>query len=67
MGKFRIIEKPDFSGQICFIPQHKKLWMWICFYELDCFPKLVKFYNLSSAKEFILKQKLAPEPKIHYL
>jgi hypothetical protein len=66
MRKYRIVEKPDFTGEICFIPQYKKMWMWVNFYELDCFPKLVKFYSLASARDFILKQKLAPETKIHY-
>ena len=66
MRKYRIIEKPDFSGEVCFIPQYKKLWMWMNFYELDCFPKLIKFYSLSGAKDFIMKQKFAPEPKVHY-
>lgn len=66
MEKYRVVEKPDLVGEICFIPQYRKFWLWINFYELECFPKLIKFYSLSSAKDFILKQKNSPKTKIHY-
>ena len=67
MKKLRILEKIDFSGEICFIPQYKKLWFWLNFYEMEFFPRLIKFYSLSGAKDFIIKQKHSPKPKIHYL
>jgi len=67
MKKFRILEKHDLRGENCFIPQYRKMWMWMNFYELECFPKLIKFYSLSGAKEFLNKQKTFNKPKIHYL
>ena len=65
MRKYRILEKLDFNGDVCFIPQEKHLWLWLSFYNFEFFPKLIKFYSLSFAKDFIIKQKTAPKPKIH--
>ena len=67
MKRYRIIEKADLSGEICFFPQHKVLWMWMNFIEVEVFPKVVKFYSLESATKFIKKQKSAPQEKIHYV
>lgn len=67
MKKYRILEKSDIKGEVCFIPQYRKFWMWMNFYEMDCFPKLIKFYTLVGAKDFILKQKMSTKPKIHYV
>lgn len=67
MRKFRIVEKADLSGEICFFPQHKVLWMWMNFIEVEVFPKVIKFYSLESATKFIKKQKSAPCEKIHYV
>ena len=66
MQKFRIVEKADVSGEICFFPQYNKLWVWFNFYELELFPKLIKFHSLDSARQFLQKQKQAPKIKIHY-
>ena len=63
----RIIEKVDLNGEVCYIPQHKKLWFWFNYYDLDCLPKLIKFYSLSLATNFVMKQKFSQPKKIHYL
>ena len=63
---FRIVEKLDINGEITFIPQYKKLFFWIQFWNFDFPPSIIKFYSLSSAKEFIKKQLNKPKNKIHY-
>ena len=67
MKKFRILEKADFTGEICFFPQKKVLWMWMNFIEMEMFPKVIKFHSLESAIKFINKQKSAPQEKVHYV
>lgn len=66
MKRFRVLEKADFSGEICFIPQYKKLWLWFNFYEFEMFPKLIKFHSLDCAMKFIEVQTKSPLVKIHY-
>lgn len=65
--KYRIVEKADLSGEICFFPQYKKLFFWLNFMEMEVFPKVIKFYSLESATKFIKKQLKTPEKKIHYV
>jgi hypothetical protein len=67
MKRYRIVEKADLTGEICFFPQYKVLWMWMNFIEVEVFPKVIKFYSLESANKFITKQKSAPKQKIHYI
>ncbi len=63
--KYRIIEKSDISGEICFFPQYRKYFIWFNFMEIEIFPKVVKFYSLESATKFITKQLNKPKEKIH--
>lgn len=65
MGKFRILEKADLGGEICFIPQQRKFWFWLNFYEFEMFPKLVKFHSLECAIKFLDIQNKSPKIKIH--
>jgi hypothetical protein len=65
--KYRIVEKSDLSGEICFFPQYKKLFFWFNFMEMELFPKVIKFYSLESATKFIKKQLNNPEKKIYYV
>lgn len=65
--KYRILEKADLSGEICFFPQYKKWFLWFNFMEMEVFPKMVKFHSLESATKFIKKQLNNPEKKIHYV
>jgi hypothetical protein len=65
--KYRIVEKADLSGEICFFPQYKKIFFWFNFMEMEVFPKVVKFYSLESATKFIKKQLKNPEKKIYYV
>lgn len=65
--KFRIVEKVDTTGEICFFPQHKKFGFWIGFMEMEVFPKMIKFYSLDKAKKFLSIQMNNPNPKIHYM
>jgi len=65
--KYRIVEKPDLSGEICFFPQYKKFFMWWNFMEIEVFPKIVKFYSLESATRFIKKQLNKPKEKIYFV
>ena len=65
--KYRIIEKADLNGEICFFPQYKKLFFWFNFMEMEVFPKVIKFYSLGSATKFIKKQLNTPEKKIYYV
>lgn len=65
--KYRIVEKADLNGEICFFPQYRKLFFWFNFMEMEVFPKMVKFYSLESATKFIKKQLNTPEKKIHYV
>lgn len=67
MKKFRILEKTDISGDICFFPQYQKFFIWFNFYEMEVFPKVIRFYSLNTAKDFIEKQKQSPSVKIHYI
>ncbi len=39
--KYRIVEKSDLSGEICFFPQYKKLFFWFNFMEMELFPKVI--------------------------
>ncbi len=66
MTKFRVLEKADFSGEICFIPQYKRFWFWFNFYEFEMFPKLIKFHSLECAMNFMKVQINLPKIKIHY-
>lgn len=63
---FRIVEKADISGEVTFVPQHKKLFFWVEFWNFEFPPSSIKFYSLSAAKEFIRKQLNKPKNKIHY-
>lgn len=65
--KYRIVEKADLSGEICFFPQYKKFFFWLNFMEMEVFPKVIKFYSLESATKFIKKQLKNPEKKIYYV
>jgi len=65
--RYRILEKADLSGEICFFPQYRKWFLWFNFMEMEVFPKMVKFHSLESAKKFIKKQLNNPEKKIHYV
>jgi hypothetical protein len=65
--KYRIVEKPDLSGEICFFPQYKKFFVWWNFMEIEVFPKIVKFYSLESATRFIKKQLNKPKEKIYFV
>lgn len=65
MKKYRIVEKADLSGEICFYPQRKILFMWINYIEIELFPKIIKFYSLESAMKFIKKQINKPKEKIY--
>lgn len=65
--KYRIIEKADLKGEICFFPQYQRFFIWFNFMEMEVFPKIVKFYSLESATKFVRKQLNNPEKKIHYV
>jgi len=65
--KYRILERADLSGEICFFPQYRKWFLWFNFMEMEVFPKMVKFHSLESAKKFIKKQLNSPKKKIHYV
>lgn len=65
--KYRIVEKSDLSGEICFFPQYKKFFIWWNFMEIEVFPKIVKFYSLESATRFIKKQLNKPKEKIYFV
>jgi len=65
--KYRILEKADLSGEICFFPQYRKLFLWFNFMEMEVFPKIVKFHSLETAKKFIENQLKSPKKKIHYV
>lgn len=65
--KYRIIEKSDLTGEICFFPQYKKFFVWWNFIEVEVFPKIVKFYSLESATKFIKKQLNRPKEKIYFV
>jgi len=65
--KYRIIEKSDLTGEICFFPQYKKFFIWWNFIEVEVFPKIVKFYSLESATKFIKKQLNRPKEKIYFV
>jgi hypothetical protein len=67
MMKYRIIEKSDLTGEICFFPQYKKFFIWWNFIEVEVFPKIVKFYSLESATKFIKKQLNRPKEKIYFV
>jgi hypothetical protein len=62
---YRILEKTDVTGVRIFIPQYKKFFIFWCFYEVDFFPKLMKFFDLDSAKEFLKKQIKHKPPIVH--
>lgn len=66
MNKYRIIEKLDLSGDVCFIPQYRKFLFWLNFYDLDCFPKLIKFHSLESAENFIRIQSKKYKQQVYY-
>jgi hypothetical protein len=65
--KYRIVEKPDLSGEICFFPQYKKFFIWWNYVEMEIFPKVIKFYSLESATKFIKKQLNKPKEKIYFV
>lgn len=65
--KYRVLEKADLSGEICFFPQYKKFFLWWGFYDFDFPPKIIKYYSLESAKKFIQKQTNKPKSKIYFI
>ena len=65
--KYRVLERTESSGSTCFYPQQRKLFLWINFWELEFFPKPIKFFSLEEAKAFITKQIKKPKDKIHYV
>jgi hypothetical protein len=65
--KYRVVEKSDLTGELCFFPQYKKFFIWWNFVEMEMFPKVIKFYSLESATKFIKKQFKNPERKIYYI
>jgi hypothetical protein len=65
--KYRIVEKADLNGEVCFFPQYRRVFLWFNFMEMEVFPKIIKFHSLESATKFIKKQLNNPEKKIHYV
>lgn len=63
--KYRILEKTDLSGVRVFIPQYRKFFMFWYFYEMEIFPRMIKFFDLDSAKDFLKKQIQHKPPIIH--
>jgi hypothetical protein len=63
--KYRILEKTDLSGVRVFVPQYRKFFMFWYFYEMEIFPKMIKFFDLDSAKEFLKKQTQHKPSVIH--
>ena len=64
--KYRILEKADLNGEMVFIPQYKKMFMWMNFMEFEIFPKQIKFHSLESSIKFIQKQIKSPKEKVVY-
>jgi hypothetical protein len=65
--RYRIVEKADLTGEICYFPQYKKFWIYWNFMEMDVFPRVIKFHSLESARKFIDKQLRSPKYKYHYI
>jgi hypothetical protein len=65
--RYRIVEKTDMTGEVCFFPQHKRFFVWLNFMEMEVFPKVIKFYSLESATKFIKNQLNKPKEKIHFI
>jgi hypothetical protein len=65
MKKYRILERTDISGVRVFIPQYRKLFRFWCYYEMEIFPRMIKFFDIDSAKEFLNKQIQHKPPVIH--
>lgn len=65
--KYRVLEKADLNGEVCFFPQYQKLFIWWDFYDFDFPPKVMKFYSLESATKFIHKQMKKPKSKIYII
>ena len=65
--KYRILEKADLNGEMVFIPQYKKLFMWMNFMDFDFPPRQVKFHSLESSTKFIQKQIKKPKDKVVYI
>lgn len=65
--KYRVLEKADLNGEVCFFPQYQKFLFWLDFYDFDFPPKVMKFYSLESATKFIRKQMNKPKNKIYII
>lgn len=63
--KYRILEKTDISGLRVFIPQYRKFFIFWCYYEMEIFPRRIKFFDIDSTREFLKKQKKHKPPTIH--
>jgi len=65
--RYRVVEKADLNGEVCFFPQYQKFFIWWCFFDFDFPPKQMKFYSLESATKFIRKQQNKPSSKIYFI
>lgn len=64
----RVLEKTEHCGSTCFYPQHKQLFFfWFNYWELEMFPRPIKFFSLEEAKTFLTKQIKKPKNRVHYL
>ena len=49
------------------LPQYRRLFFWFNYWEMDLFPKPIKFFSLEEARTFIQKQNKKPKNRIHYV
>lgn len=48
--KYRVLEKADLNGEMVYVPQYHRMFMWMDFFDFDFPPRQIKFHSLESAK-----------------
>jgi hypothetical protein len=65
--RYRVLEKADLNGEVVFIPQYQRFFMWMDFFDFDFPPRQIKFHSLESATKFVRKQISKPKEKVVYI
>jgi hypothetical protein len=64
--KLRVKQTCNIDGECVYFPQYKRWFIWFNFWDFtEMPPKCIKFYNLQSAKLYVLRQADKPKDKIH--